>query len=34
MVAQAPSSSIYLSLICEGEIEWQDDMDSSEVIAI
>jgi len=34
MVAQAPSSSIYLSPVCEGEIEWQDDTDNSEVIAI
>ena len=30
MVTQAPSSSVYLSPVCEGEIEWQDDTDSNE----
>ena len=34
MVAQALSSFVYLSPLCEGEIEWQDDTDNSEVIAI
>ena len=34
VVAQAPSSSIYLSLVCEGEIKPQNDMDGSEPITI
>ena len=34
MVAQALSSFDYLSPVCEGEIEWQDDTDSNEPIAI
>ena len=29
MAAQASFHSIHLSLVCEREIEWQDDMDCS-----
>jgi len=34
MVAQALSSSVYLSPVCEREIEWQGDMGSNEPITI
>ena len=34
VVAQAPFSSIYLSLVSEGEIKPQNDMDGSEHITI
>ena len=34
VVTQAPTSSVYLSLVCESKIEWQDDTDSSKLVTL
>ena len=34
VVAQASTSPVYLSLVREGKIEWQDDMDNGKLVTI
>ena len=34
LVTQTPTSPVYLSPMCEGKIEWQDDTHSGEPFAV